>query len=183
MHGKIFVVQKAQVGGPDSVTSLSGNRASHTPALSLFLICEENLMLSTNDIIIHLRAIHEPKCVLLWNTWFRLVLASLLFFPFYRGANWGFESRKQHAIKWQSQALRSVQVTSKRVSCFRFLLLSLLFLLLLVYKFQHYNLTSVHTTKWYYKSKTIHHQTGGLHLLCHSPPQPPSLLVTTNLFS
>ena len=54
---------------------------------------------------------------------------------------------------------------------------------LLVYKFQHYNLTSVHTTKWYYKSKTIHHQTGGLHPLCHSPPQPPSLLVTTNLFS
>ena len=30
---------------------------------------------------------------------------------------------------------------------------------------------------------TIHHQTGDLHHLCHSPPQPPSFLVTTNLLS
>ena len=56
MHGKTFVVQKAQVG----VLILSLQCRVTGQVTHLF--CEEGLMLSTNDIIIHLHAIHELEC-------------------------------------------------------------------------------------------------------------------------
>lgn len=73
------------------------------PPWVCFPTCEMELRLS----ITRLRAIEDPKCVLIWNTWFHSVLVILSLFPFYRGASWGFERWKWRASRQQSLDLNS----------------------------------------------------------------------------